>query len=174
MVDIVIDGFHVQALVDTGAAVSVIRADLCNRLRKVTTPFVGRPFRAVGAQNIVPTGVCTARIIIQEICYCVELVVLSSCSHDVILGWDFLEATSALIDCERAEVDFAEMRLPEENDANDTIKLFLIDDTRIPAFSSVLLPIQSTELEMLVLMASPSAVFFSQDRYPCSLFLAQP
>lgn len=160
MIDIVIDGLHVQALVDTGAAVSVIRADLCNRLRKVTTPFVGRPFRAVGEQNIVPTGVCTARIVIQEICYCVEFVVLSSCSHDVILGWDFLEATSALIDCERSEVDFAEIRLPEENDVNDTIKLFLIDDARIPAFSSVLLPIQSTELEVLVLMASPSVVFF--------------
>ncbi|GFX18978.1 transposon Ty3-I Gag-Pol polyprotein [Trichonephila clavipes] len=33
-----------------------------------------------------------------------EFIVLSHCSHDVILGWDFLEASQAIIDCGQNEL----------------------------------------------------------------------
>ncbi|GFV27263.1 transposon Ty3-I Gag-Pol polyprotein [Trichonephila clavipes] len=33
-----------------------------------------------------------------------EFIVLSHCSHDVILGWDFLEASQAVIDCGQNEL----------------------------------------------------------------------
>ncbi|GBM02899.1 hypothetical protein AVEN_269829-1 [Araneus ventricosus] len=33
-----------------------------------------------------------------------ELIALERCSHNVILGWDFLKASQAIIDCGRAEL----------------------------------------------------------------------
>ncbi|GFU43626.1 transposon Ty3-I Gag-Pol polyprotein [Trichonephila clavipes] len=51
-----------------------------------------------------PIGKCVlrVRINIRELPF--EFIVLSHCSHDVILGWDFLEASQAVIDCGQNEL----------------------------------------------------------------------
>ncbi|MBS2634115.1 retroviral-like aspartic protease, partial [Salmonella enterica subsp. enterica serovar 1,4,[5],12:i:-] len=94
-----VDGVRTSALVDTGAAVSVMDAKLSRLLRKVTTPLSGLSLRTASAQSIHPTAVCTARVIIQDALYAVEFIIISSCSHDVILGWDFLARHAAVIRC---------------------------------------------------------------------------
>ena len=101
------DGFRTLALVDTGAAVSVIDLKLCRLLRKVTTTSKGLSLRTASAHHIRPSAACTARVLIQGVLYTVEFLVLPACSHDVILSWDFLSRNHAVIDCARAEVAFS-------------------------------------------------------------------
>lgn len=47
-----------------------------------------------------------ARVHILQQLYSIEFVVLRSCPHDVIIGWDALTALDAFIDCSRREVHF--------------------------------------------------------------------
>lgn len=39
MLSVSVEGILIEALVDTGASITIIRADVCKRLRKVTTPY---------------------------------------------------------------------------------------------------------------------------------------
>ncbi|UYV79051.1 K02A2.6-like [Cordylochernes scorpioides] len=57
-----------------------------------------------------------------------EFLVHPSCSHDVILGWDFLESSSAIIDCGQSEISFSEM--PNEDPSVE--RLYLASDDIIP------------------------------------------
>lgn len=101
-----------MALIDTGAAISVMDAKLCRTLKKVKTPIAGLSLRTASAQHIKPLAACTARVVIQNSLYTIEFVVLPSCSHAVILGWDFLSRHAAIIDCARAEVGFSTVPMP--------------------------------------------------------------
>ncbi|GFW64658.1 peptidase A9 domain-containing protein [Trichonephila clavipes] len=49
-------------------------------------------------------GKCVLRVRINNRELPFEFIVLSHCSHDVILGWDFLEASQAVIDCGQNEL----------------------------------------------------------------------
>ncbi|GFX50257.1 transposon Ty3-I Gag-Pol polyprotein [Trichonephila clavipes] len=51
-----------------------------------------------------PIGKCVLRVRINNRELPFEFIVLSHCSHDVILGWDFLEASQAVIDCGQNEL----------------------------------------------------------------------
>lgn len=84
---------------DTGAAISVIDRELCHRLRKVQTPYVGPVLCGANENRIYPIGQCTVRVLIDGIRHHIQLAVLSSCAHPIILGWDFLSAASAVISC---------------------------------------------------------------------------
>lgn len=77
--------------------------DICRRLKKVVTPYQGN-LRTAGSHLLKPVGVCTARIFLQGALYLVQFVVLSSCTHDIILGWDFLSTTDAIIFCVSAQL----------------------------------------------------------------------
>lgn len=92
-------------LVDTGAAVSVISAKLRRLLQKVSKPSSDVSLRT--ASCIPPTAYCIVHAVIDGLLYVVELLVLCSCLHNLILGWDFLSTNHAVIDCSRAEVEFA-------------------------------------------------------------------
>ncbi|XP_077525626.1 uncharacterized protein LOC144137578 [Haemaphysalis longicornis] len=95
VIDVLIDGVPALALVDTGAAVSVISAKLCRSLKKVTTPLLGLSLQTASSEHVAPLAACTARVAIQNNLYTIEFAVLPMCSHDVILGWDFLSNQNA-------------------------------------------------------------------------------
>lgn len=151
-----VDGVATLALIDTGAAVSVIDAKLCRMLRKVTTPVGGVTLRTASAQPLEPLAACTARVTIQGVVYVVELIVLSACSHSVILGWDFLSRHHAIIDCDRAEVElFPEVEKPQDE---TTAKLRVNDDTHIPPGSSALVPLSCNSISDATVVFEPSGL----------------
>lgn len=154
------EGISVKALVDTGAAVSVVRSDLCRRLRKVTTPFSGYTLLTAGKQNLIPTAKCTARICIDQIIHVVELVVLPSCSHEIILGWDFLTLADACIDCSYGEVELSEVGPSDVCELPPDAKLSLFEDTVIPPCSSVIMSVTSPDCVNCTALISPSQANF--------------
>lgn len=88
----------------TGAAVSVLNERLRRSLRKVTTPLSDLTLPTASAQVIKPLAMCTARVLIQDVTYVIEFIVLPSCSHGIILGWEFLSRHHAIIDCVHLQV----------------------------------------------------------------------
>ncbi|UYV72451.1 hypothetical protein LAZ67_9003197 [Cordylochernes scorpioides] len=75
-----------------------------------------------------PLGKCLLRVGINDFQRTAEFLVLPSCSHDVILGWDFLESSSAIIDCAQSEISFSEM----PNEDPSVARLYLASDDIIP------------------------------------------
>lgn len=74
-----------------------------------------------------------------RICVHSELAVLSFCSYDITLGWDFLSNHQAVNDCSCAKVEFSlhpETCLHRLGDFDD--KLVLTEETTIPPYSSVI------------------------------------
>lgn len=131
------------------------------------TPLSALSLRTASSQCITPVAACTARIVIQGYTYTVEFVVLSSCSYDVILGWDFLSDHQAVIDCSRAEIEFSPLpdtRSHELDDLGD--KLVVTEDTTIPPHSSVIAHACSTFATDTTALFVPSDIFV---RRQCSL-----
>lgn len=166
MVEICVEGVPTFALVDTGAAVSVIAAKLCRSLRKVTTPLSGLSLRTASAQPVTPHAACTVRVLIHGIVYIVECIVLPTCSHDVILGWDFLSSHKAVIDCARAEVEFSPCDAPLDEDCDRPSKLTVREDTDIPPGSFALVPVFCDAIADATVLFTPSDVFMSRKSLP--------
>lgn len=106
--EVVVEGIPVEALVDTGASISIIHADLCSRLRKVRTPYVGPALRGADKNAIQPSGQCTARVFIEGIRHHILFAVLAPCAHQMILGWDFLSSASAIISCRAPSISITD------------------------------------------------------------------
>lgn len=83
LLSVCVESVSVDALVDSGATISVIHRELCFRLQKVQTPHI-----VCGTNDapIYPTGQCTARVLIDGIRHHVQLTVLSTCAHQVSSG----------------------------------------------------------------------------------------
>lgn len=77
---------------------------------------------------------------IQDILYTIELVVLASCSHAIILGCDFLSRHAATIDCAQAEVWFSPLPDPLLDAASpgSYVKALVAEDIDLPPCFSVL------------------------------------
>lgn len=101
VIEMFVDRVRVRALVDTGAAVCVMDTRL---LWKVTNCH-----RTASAQDIHPLASCTARVGTEVVVYAIEFIVISFCSNDVILGWEFLSRHNPVIDCAQAEIEFAQL-----------------------------------------------------------------
>lgn len=56
MIRVYVEGVPVDALVDTGAALSVMNAHLCSRLKKVMTPYDGLTLVAAEGNTIRPSA----------------------------------------------------------------------------------------------------------------------
>lgn len=142
--DVVIDGYDVTALVDTGADYSVMSGELCRRLRKVTTQWDGPDIRTAGGHLVRPIGRCTARIEINGLRCPVTFVVLSKCSRDIILGMDFLSDCSAVIDFTDRRLT---LRQPRYTSAQTKPQVctarVLAEHVTVPPQSSVFLPVTS-------------------------------
>ncbi|GFR32867.1 retrovirus-related Pol polyprotein from transposon 17.6 [Trichonephila clavata] len=61
---------------------------------------------------------------------------MPKCSHGVILGFDFLKASQAVLDCGRAELIFDELLHDEEIDSHG-IKLYSMSDSVVPALEII-------------------------------------
>ncbi|GFU20466.1 transposon Ty3-I Gag-Pol polyprotein [Trichonephila clavipes] len=103
--DVIIDKKPIRALVDSGASFSVISDNYRRFLKKVLFADAKIVMLKVADGNFVrPIGKCVLRVRINNRELPFEFIVLSHCSHDVILGWDFLEASQAVIDCGQNEL----------------------------------------------------------------------
>ncbi|GFT52734.1 transposon Ty3-I Gag-Pol polyprotein [Trichonephila clavipes] len=103
--DVIIDKKPIRALVDSGASFSVISDKYRRFLKKVLFADAKSVMLKVADGNFVrPIGKCVLRVRINSRELPFEFIVLSHCSHDVILGWDFLEASQAVIDCGQNEL----------------------------------------------------------------------
>ncbi|GFT52082.1 retrovirus-related Pol polyprotein from transposon 17.6 [Trichonephila clavipes] len=103
--DVIIDKKPIRALVDSGASFSVISDKYRRFLKKVLFADAKSVMLKVADGNFVrPIGKCVLRVRINNRELPFEFIVLSHCSHDVILGWDFLEASQAIIDCGQNEL----------------------------------------------------------------------
>lgn len=167
VVDLTVDGVSTVALIDTGAAVSVLNERLSRALRKVTTPLSGFSLRTASAQPVRPSAACTARVIIQGVLYIVEFVVLQSCSHDVILGWDFLSRNNAVINCARAEVELSPLcDVPLVDATSLPAKLVLREDIAIPPYSSAVVPVFCGAVSEGAVLFTPSELFITRKDVP--------
>ncbi|XP_054711098.1 uncharacterized protein LOC129220690 [Uloborus diversus] len=132
--EVMIDNHPVRALVDSGASSSIISDQFRHHLRKTMFPTKDKVFLKVADGTYVqPLGKCVLRLQINGRIQPFEFTVLPSCSHSVILGWDFLEATQAVIDCGKYELtlDDTLLEVPERQ----TWTLHAIDDYTIPGRS---------------------------------------
>ncbi|GFV72311.1 hypothetical protein TNCV_637731 [Trichonephila clavipes] len=103
--DVIIDKKPIRALVDSGASFSVISDKYRRFLKKVLFADAKSVMLKVADGNFVrPIGKCVLRVRINNRELPFEFIVLSHCSHDVIIGWDFLEASQAVIDCGQNEL----------------------------------------------------------------------
>lgn len=112
-----VEGVCIDALVDTGASVSVISAQLSSRLRKVRTPYTGPSLRGANGDKIRPSGYCTVRVMIDGLLHHIQCAVLTLCAYDLILGWDFLSASSAVISCRQPAIHLTETAIASVSDA---------------------------------------------------------
>lgn len=103
-----VEGIIIDALVDTGASISVIDGNLCSKLRKVRTPYTGPSLCSANQGAIEPTGFCTVRVFIDGIRHHIQCAVLPLCTHQLILGWDFLSSASAIISCHLPDMELTE------------------------------------------------------------------
>lgn len=161
MIDVCVEGLNVLALVDTGAAISVISEDVCKTLRKVRTPFHGTCLRGAGTNLIYPSALCTARVVIQDTCHHIEFVVLPNCTHSLILGWDFLSLNSAVIDCSHPELFLTTLDVC--NTATDhSAKISVETDSVISPFTTHVLPLVSTTAYTTDVVVQPSSTFLAR------------
>lgn len=121
----------------------------------MTTPICGYLLQAAGKQIVAPIATCTARVCVNAAWHIVEFVVLPSCSHAVILGWDFLSAADAVIDCGRFLPDLSETVEPVPLPFLSH-KLSCEEDASLPPCASVFLSVSAPDCIDTDVLISPS------------------
>ncbi|UYV67631.1 K02A2.6-like [Cordylochernes scorpioides] len=119
-INVTINGTEVLALVDSGADYSVISEDFRCRIRTPMLSSKGPIIRVANSKCVRALGKCVLRIKVNELTQPFEFLVLSQCSHCVILGWDFLKLTQAEINCEHDELYLKDAPMKEEPHPVDT------------------------------------------------------
>lgn len=157
MLSVFVQGVPVDALVDTGATISVIHADLCSRLRKVTTPYDGPTLVAAQGDPVRPSALCTARVLIDDILHHIQLAVLSPCAHQLILGWDFLSSASAAICCGQRVVHLTDTDYLLGEDRYTPLRLIAAEDTELPPGRQRIITIMSTDIDHGDVLVLPSS-----------------
>ncbi|GFV09117.1 transposon Ty3-I Gag-Pol polyprotein [Trichonephila clavipes] len=121
--------------VDSGASFSVISDKYRRFLKKVLFADAKSVMLKVADGNFVrPIGKCVLRVRINNRELPFEFIVLSHCSHDVILGWDFLEASQAVIDCGQNELVLED--ICRDSTAPDAWNLYATRDYTLKPHSS--------------------------------------
>lgn len=115
--------------------------------------------RTASADHITLAAVCTARVVINGLLYIVEFLGLYSCSHDFILGRDFLSTNKAVTDCSRAEVEFQMLCHAPLLDAREPeAEVFVAKDITIPPHSSALATVSCDIVADVSALFTPSAI----------------
>ncbi|UYV78763.1 hypothetical protein LAZ67_16002676 [Cordylochernes scorpioides] len=97
-IDIKIEGKMTRALVDSGASYSVISERFRLKLRKIMFAETDVTLRVANGKIVRPKGRCTLKLDLNGLQESFEFVVMEECSHEVILGWNFLKLSRAIID----------------------------------------------------------------------------
>ncbi|UYV84686.1 hypothetical protein LAZ67_X003094 [Cordylochernes scorpioides] len=97
-IDIKIEGKKTRALVDSGASYSVISERFRLKLKKIMFAETDVTLRVANGKIVRPKGRCTLKLDLNGLQESFEFVVMEDCSHEVILGWDFLKLSRAIID----------------------------------------------------------------------------
>ena len=134
-IDAIIEGHEVQVLVDTGAAVSVMSENFRRRIGKVLISETGPILQVASGGCVSSMGRCVSRVEINGLLHLIEFVVFPTCSHDVILGWNFLESSAALINCAKSELYLNDSLLSEETEP--VRRLTALEDQIIPPNSII-------------------------------------
>ena len=134
-----IDGFCASALVDTGATISVMSISFKNRIgRKVMFSWgESTRFRGVGGEVLHPVGVCAVNVLLAGKVFPTEFLVLQRCTHDVILGIDFLQECGAFVDCGTGELSVSGEIVPALVDESQPVEdtLIISDEQTVPPWS---------------------------------------
>ncbi|GFS52846.1 transposon Ty3-I Gag-Pol polyprotein [Trichonephila inaurata madagascariensis] len=146
-IDVFIDNQPVKALVDSGASNFVISELYRRKQRKVMFLDTKLVILKVTDGNYVRSlGKCVLQLTINCRTQPFQFTVMPKCSHDVILGFDFLKASQAVLDCDRAELIFDELLHDEEIDPHG-IKLYAMSDSVVPARSCKFLTVQARDAQ---------------------------
>ncbi|UYV82112.1 K02A2.6-like [Cordylochernes scorpioides] len=129
-VKITIKGSEVLALVDSGADYSVISEYFRRHIRTPLLSSKGPIIRVANSKCVRALGRCVLKINVNELTQPFEFIVLSECSHKVILGWDFLKLTQARINCGENELYLREAPMKEELCPVDTV--CTLEDSIVP------------------------------------------
>ncbi|UYV83453.1 K02A2.6-like, partial [Cordylochernes scorpioides] len=113
-------GLRILSLVDSGADYSVISEDFRCRIRTPMLSSKGPIIRVANSKCVRTLGKGVLRIKVNELTQPFEFLVLSQCSHCVILGWEFLKLTQAEINCEHDELYLKDAPMKEEPHPVDT------------------------------------------------------
>lgn len=143
---VVVEGIDVEALVDTGASISIIREDVCSKLRKVRTTYPGPSLRGANNAIIQPSGLRTARVSIAGIRHHIQLAVLPSCVHQMILGWDFLKSASAVISCKKLLLRLTDADLARVSDSPELRLVAASCDFPLPPGQEVMLSVHCEQI----------------------------
>ncbi|UYV71143.1 hypothetical protein LAZ67_8001868, partial [Cordylochernes scorpioides] len=136
-VEIIIDDIAFSALVDSGSSFSVISDGLKRQLKKTMFKDSGMTLKVADGKNVTSIGRCTISLSINGLEQPLEFIVLPNSNPSIILGWDFLEASNAVIDCGRAEI-----RLEKAKDVLNSPASM----GKVVASRSVVIPAESTKL----------------------------
>ncbi|UYV63096.1 hypothetical protein LAZ67_2003113 [Cordylochernes scorpioides] len=171
-VEIIIDDIAFSALVDSGSSFSVISDRLRRQLKNTMFKDSGMTLKVADGKNVTSIGRCTISLSINGLEQPLEFIVLPNSNPSIILGWDFLEASNAVIDCGRAEI-----RLEEAKDVlNSPASMGKVGASRsvvIPAESTKLINVMSEELngQNQVLFEPSKKVLIGKGlTLPCALF----
>lgn len=154
-----IDGFCTSALVDTGATISVMSLSFKSRIgRKVMFSWgESTRFRGVGGEVLHPVGVCAVNVLLAGKVFPTEFLVLQRCTHDVILGLDFLQGCGAFVDCGSGELSVSDDIVPVlVDEAPQAAKdaLIVSDELTVPPWSmrsvAVFTPESATSFDAIV------------------------
>lgn len=95
-------------------------------------------FRGVGGEWLHPLGVCAVSVTLAGKVFVSEFLVLSRCSHDVILGIDFLQHCGASVHCGSSEICVNKVLLPalseQSSCAEDRDTLSVLDEVLAPSW----------------------------------------
>ncbi|UYV79719.1 K02A2.6-like [Cordylochernes scorpioides] len=94
-INIKIEGNITSALVDSGASYSVVSERFRLKLKKIMFAETDVSLRVANGKIIKPKGRCSLKLDLNGLQENFEFIVLEDCSHDVILGWDFLKLSRA-------------------------------------------------------------------------------
>ncbi|UYV81241.1 hypothetical protein LAZ67_20000442, partial [Cordylochernes scorpioides] len=114
----------------------VISDGLRQQLKKTMFKDSGMTLKVADGKNVTSIGRCTISLSINGLEQPLEFIVLPNCNPSIILGWDILEASNAVIDCGRAEI-----RLEETKDVLNSPA----SKGKVVASRSVVIPAESTK-----------------------------
>jgi transposase InsO family protein len=129
--------------------------------------------KVADGKHVQPMGKCVLRLGVNGRTQPFEFTVLKQCSHDVILGWDFLQSTQAVIDCGRLELS-----LEDSIDAKlqNSCRLSSIKDYIIPARSMSQISVSVTEMNKTVdaiIEANKNLLLSKEVFIPCTMITIQ-